>query len=64
MDLASVNIGTTLASVISWHDSLVGMILAYVDSVYIEQANVFLLGIGMYSCLEWVDVWVYIGAYW
>ena len=44
------------------------MILAYVDSVYIEQADVFLLGIGMYSCLEWVDVRVYIGtllaAYW
>jgi hypothetical protein len=59
MDLASVNIGTIVLLV-----SLVGMILAYVDSVYIEQANVFLLGIGMYSCLEWVDVWVYIGAYW
>jgi hypothetical protein len=44
--------------------SLVGMILAYVDSVYIEQADVFLLGIGMYSCLEWVDVWVLVAPYW
>jgi hypothetical protein len=40
------------------------MILAYVDSVYIEQADVFLLGIGMYSCLEWVDVWVLVAPYW
>ena len=40
----------------------VGTMVAYVDTVYIEQADVFLLGIGMYSCLELVDVWAYIGT--
>ena len=40
------------------------MILAYVDTVYIEHANVFLIGIGMYSCLEWVDVGVLVAPYW
>ena len=41
----------------------VGMILAYVDSVYIEQDDVFLFGIGMYSCLEWVEGRVLVAPY-
>lgn len=51
-------VGTILAC------GTVGTIIAYVDTVYIEQADVFLLGIGMYSCLEWVDVWVLVAPYW
>jgi hypothetical protein len=50
-------VGTILAC------GTVGTIIAYVDTVYIEQADVFLLGIGMYSCLEWVDVWVLVAPY-